>query len=127
MKNNENKTAFFITLIICSIAIIAATVIFISSLRMSSSKDFEPKDNLEAYLSEIAELSYEEFTKGIKEDLPKEVITEIERIYSEIVVAAEEKDAKQVNELYSEFYSLNVYSKGDFEKDYDKSKYSTGK
>jgi len=105
-QNKENKKL----IIICATTVIVAALALVTVLVLKSNSS---KSDFKIYgdLSEFT-MTYDDFTYGMKEDLPADVEEQIKNLYDEFLVASENSDDTAMIKIFDELDKLDVYDEG---------------
>jgi len=103
MDNNMKKTIIIcVTLVLVTVLGLTAVIII---------KNSQNKEEMQK-INSIGEMSYEDFTFGMKEDLSQEVIDEVKSLYYDFLQALENNDDKAINNVFDKLSKLDVYDEG---------------
>ncbi|MCK5129496.1 MAG: hypothetical protein KAQ68_06580 [Clostridiales bacterium] len=106
--NTSNKKLIIICTTIILVVAIVMTGVFIIT------KDKPSKNVVIGGMGNMIdmEMSYEDFTFGMKEDLSQEVMDEVKSLYDEFLQALENNDDKEINNVFEKLSNLEVYDEG---------------
>jgi len=113
------------TLIICGTFVLVAVIALVTVivLKADGPGTDEGYDKGEKF-REMPDMTYEEFTKGMKKDLSRELKAEVDALFEEYQTA----DQDRRSEIFTDLYSLGVYEGKEYDKEqYDKEKSDYGK
>ena len=111
MENNEVKPKNDIkkTLIICgtvlAVVVIALVCVFVLTGKPSAEAGLSGNSGV----IDAGDLSFEQFTMGMKQDLPPETMEEVKRLYAQVQKAMEENDTDKMSEAFEELNALDVF------------------
>ena len=106
--NTSNKKLIIICTTIILVVAIVMTGVFIIT------KDNPSKNVVIGDIGNMIdmEMSYEDFTFGMKEDLSQEIMDEVKSLYDEFLQALENNDDKEINSVFEKLSKLEVYDEG---------------
>jgi len=102
-QKNENKKLIIICATIVLVVIAALAIVLI--LKNDSSKsEFTMQGNISGL-----QMTYEDFTFGMKDDLSAEVEEKVKSLYDDFVAASEQNDGEAISKVFEELNKLDVY------------------
>ena len=102
-QKGENKKLIIICAAIVLVAALALTTVLI--LKNNSSKnDF----SMQGDISKL-QMTYEDFTFGMKDNLPAEVEEKVKSLYDDFVAASEKNNPEAIVKIFDELNKLDVY------------------
>jgi len=106
-NNNENVSSNKKLLIICGTFVIV-TILFLAGILVLKNKIPKAKtqtmDNFSDY-----EMTFEDFTFGVKEDQDDEVMKELRSLYDEYLEANKNGNEKSMIKVFEKLSSLDIY------------------
>jgi hypothetical protein len=105
----ENKKNYKKLIIICSVVVLFAVLLLVGALIYKNNKANDLSDE-QGY-----EMTYEDFTFGMKDDLSEEVKQQVKEIYNDYVAAVEKNDNDAIDKVFAKLDELSVYSEEDEE------------
>lgn len=110
---NQNENGNMRTkrlLIICGCIIVVAAIALIGVLVLKDRN----KSNLPDFLDQtemigIEDMTFEQFSMGMRKDLPAETLEEAKRLFAELQQATADGDAARVDEINLELSGLDLY------------------
>ena len=111
MEQNEAKPKSDIkkTIIICGTILVVVVIALVCVLVLTGKPS--PEAELPGNPSVIGaeDMSFEQFTMGMKQDLPPETMDEVKRLYEQVQKAMKENDTDKMSEAFEELSALGVF------------------
>ena len=103
-KNDIKKT-----IIICGTILVVVVIALVCVLVLTGKPSAEPvlSDNPAAIGAD--DMTFEQFTMGMKKDLPPETMEEVKRLYEQVQEAMEENETDKMQEAFEELNALDVF------------------
>ena len=102
-KKNENKRL----MIICATIVLVAVMALVSVIVLKNNSS-EAGYDMYGDLSDF-EMTYEDFTYGMKADLSADVEEQVKALYDEFLQASKNNDEKAIMEIFEKLDSMDVY------------------
>lgn len=97
-------------LIICGCIIVVAAIALIGVLVLKDRNENSLPDFLDqAAMVGIEEMTFEQYSMGMRKDLPAETLEEAKRLFEELQQASADGDAGRMNEINMELARLDLF------------------
>lgn len=108
--NQSKESSTKKILIICGSVVLVALIAMVCVFMLQGKKNTSNLESMDGnMIMDMSKLSFEDFSMGMKKDLPKETMDEVKRLYEKIIQASKDNKMDKVTELYDELFKLDVY------------------